>query len=226
MLRLRDDGSVPPDNPFVGKADYVPEIYSLGHRSPQGLAVHPETGAIWENEHGPLGGDEINIVLPGRNYGWPLVTFGNDYDGKKISELTSRPDLEAPFMYWVPSIAISGMTFYTGDRFPAWKGNAFVGAMFEGARAAPATSSASRSTKGRPIQREPILTELRQRIRDVRQGPDGLLYVLTDEDNGALLQDRARRCRFLTLIVTSQSLQTSASASAATARRVARRVRR
>ena len=118
VLRLRDDASVPPDNPFVGKADYLPEIYSLGHRSPQGLAVHPETGAIWENEHGPLDGDEINIVLPGRNYGWPLVTFGNDYDGKKISELTTRPDLEAPFMYWLPSIAISGMTFYTGDRFP------------------------------------------------------------------------------------------------------------
>jgi glucose/arabinose dehydrogenase len=188
VLRFRDDGTVPPDNPFVGKADYLPEIYSLGHRSPQGLAVHPETGAIWENEHGPLGGDEINIVLPGRNYGWPLVTFGNDYDGKKISELTTRPDLEAPFMYWLPSIAISGMTFYTGDRFPQWKGNAFVGAMFQGRTRGTGHIQRITFTEGRPIQREPILTELRQRIRDVRQGPDGLLYVLTDEDNGALLK--------------------------------------
>jgi glucose/arabinose dehydrogenase len=188
VLRLRDDGSVPPDNPFVGKPDYMPEIYSLGHRSPQGLAVHPATGAIWENEHGPLGGDEINIILPGRNYGWPLVTFGNDYDGKKITELTSRPDLEAPFMYWLPSIAISGMTFYTGDRFPAWKGNAFVGAMFQGRTRGTGHIQRVTFNDGRPIQREPILTELRQRIRDVRQGPDGLLYVLTDEDNGALLK--------------------------------------
>ena len=188
VLRLRDDGSVPPDNPFVGKADYVPEIYSLGHRSPQGLAVHPETGAIWENEHGPLGGDEINIILPGRNYGWPLVTFGNDYDGKKISELTSRPDLEAPFIYWLPSIAISGMTFYTGDRFPQWKGNAFVGSMFQGRTRGTGHIQRITFTEGRPLQREPILTELRQRIRDVRQGPDGLLYVLTDEDNGAVLR--------------------------------------
>jgi glucose/arabinose dehydrogenase len=188
VLRLRDDGSVPPDNPFVGKADHAPEIYSLGHRSPQGLTVHPDTGAIWENEHGPLGGDEINIVLPGRNYGWPLVTFGNDYDGKKISESTSRPDLEAPFMYWIPSIAISGMTFYTGDRFPAWKGNAFVGAMFEGRTRGTGHIQRITFNEGRPIQREPILTELRQRIRDVRQGPDGLLYALTDEDNGVVLR--------------------------------------
>jgi glucose/arabinose dehydrogenase len=188
VLRLRDDGSVPPDNPFVGKADYAPEIYSLGHRSPQGLAVHPETGAIWENEHGPLGGDEINIILPGRNYGWPLVTFGNDYDGKKVSELTSRPDLEAPFMYWIPSIAISGMTFYTGDRFPAWKGNAFVGSMFQGRTRGTGHIQRITFNEGRPIQREPILTELRQRIRDVRQGPDGLLYALTDEDNGVVLK--------------------------------------
>ena len=188
VLRLRDDGSVPPDNPFVGKSDYAPEIYSLGHRSPQGLAFHPETGALWENEHGPLGGDEINIVLPGRNYGWPLVTFGNDYDGKKISELTSRPDLEAPFMYWIPSIAISGMAFYTGDRFPAWKGNAFVGAMFQGRTRGTGHIQRITFNEGRPIQREPILTELRQRMRDIRQGADGLLYVLTDEDNGALLK--------------------------------------
>ena len=188
VLRLRDDGSVPPDNPFAGKPGYQPEIYSLGHRSPQGLAVHPDTGAIWENEHGPLGGDEINVVLSGRNYGWPLVTFGNDYDGKKISESTSRADLEPPFMYFVPSIAISGMAFYTGDRYPAWKGNLFVGAMFEGRTRGTGHLRRITFNEGRPVQREPILIELRQRIRDVRQGPDGLLYVLTDEDNGALLR--------------------------------------
>jgi glucose/arabinose dehydrogenase len=188
VLRLREDGSVPPDNPFVGKSGYAPEVYSLGHRSPQGLAMHPETGAIWENEHGPLGGDEINIILPGRNYGWPLVTFGTDYDGKKIADAAWRADLEAPFMYWVPSIAISGMSFYTGDRFPAWKGNAFVGALFEGRTRATGHIQRITFNEGRPIQREPILTDLHQRIRDVRPGPDGLLYVLTDENPGVLLR--------------------------------------
>jgi glucose/arabinose dehydrogenase len=189
MLRLRDDGSVPPDNPFVGRSGYQPEIYSLGHRSPQGLAFHPETGALWENEHGPLGGDELNVIQPGKNYGWPLVTYGTWYDGEKVSDATSRPDLEPPFVYWVPSIAVSGLAFYTGDRFPAWKGNVFVGAMFEGrTRGTGHLQRITLNEKGRPIQREPILTELRQRIRDVRQGPDGLLYLLTDEDNGMLLR--------------------------------------
>jgi glucose/arabinose dehydrogenase len=188
VLRLRDDGSVPPDNPFVGKAGFRPEIYSLGHRSPQGLAMQPETGAIWENEHGPLGGDEINIVLPGRNYGWPLVTFGMNYDGTKISELTSRPDLEPPLLYFVPSIAISGMAFYTGDKFPNWKGNLFVGSMFEGRTRGTGHLRRITFEEGHPIQREPILTELHQRIRDVRQGPDGLLYLLTDENPGVLLK--------------------------------------
>jgi len=189
VLRLRDDGSVPPDNPFVGKAGYLPEIYSVGHRSPQGLAMNPATGAIWENEHGPLGGDELNIILPGKNYGWPLVTFGTDYDGTKISDSTWRADLEAPFVYWVPSIAVSGLTFYTGDRFPAWKGNVFVGGMFQGrTRGTGHIQRIVLNPAGKPINREPLLTELRQRIRDVRQGPDGLLYVLTDEDAGMLLR--------------------------------------
>jgi glucose/arabinose dehydrogenase len=188
VIRLRDDGSVPPDNPFVGKAGYQPEIYSVGHRSPQGLAVHPETGEIWENEHGPLGGDELNIIKPGKNYGWPLVTFGTWYDGEKVSDATSRADLEAPFVYWVPSIAVSGLEFYTGDRFPAWKGNVFVGSMFEGRTRGTGHLQRITVVKGKPINREPILTELRQRIRDVRQGPDGLLYVLTEEDNGMLLR--------------------------------------
>jgi glucose/arabinose dehydrogenase len=189
VLRLRDDGSVPPDNPFVGKPGYLPEIYSLGHRSPQGLAMNPATGAIWENEHGPLGGDELNIILPGKNYGWPLVTFGTDYDGTKISDATWRADLEAPFVYWVPSIAVSGLTFYTGDRFSAWKGNVFVGGMFHGrTRGTGHLQRIVLNQAGKPINREPLLTELRQRIRDVRQGPDGLLYVLTDEDAGMLLR--------------------------------------
>ena len=188
VLRLRDDGSVPPDNPFIGKAGYSPEIYTLGHRSPQGLAMNPETGAIWENEHGPLGGDEVNVLLPGRNYGWPLVTFGMNYDGTKISDATWRADLEAPFMYWVPSIAISGMAFYTGDRFPNWKGNAFVGSMFEGRTRATGHLQRITFENGRPIQREPILTELHQRIRDVRVAPDGMLYLLTDENPGVVLK--------------------------------------
>jgi len=189
VLRLRDDGSVPPDNPFVGKQGYLPEIYSLGHRSPQGLAMNPATGALWENEHGPLGGDELNIIQAGKNYGWPLVTFGTDYDGTKVSDSTWRADLEAPFVYWVPSIAVSGLTFYTGDRFPAWKGNVFVGAMFQGrTRGTGHIQRIVINQAGRPINREPLLTELRQRIRDVRQGPDGLLYVLTDEDAGMLLR--------------------------------------
>jgi aldose sugar dehydrogenase len=189
VLRLRDDGTIPPDNPFVGRAGYQPEIYSLGHRSPQGLAMHPDTGALWENEHGPLGGDELNVLQPGRNYGWPLVTFGTDYDGTRISDATTRTDLEAPFVYWVPSIAVSGLTFYTGDRFPQWKGNVFVGAMFAGrSRGTGHLQRIVINAAGRPINREPMLAELRQRIRDVRQGPDGLLYLLTDEDAGMVLR--------------------------------------
>ena len=189
VLRLRDDGSVPPDNPFVGKAGYAPEIYSLGHRSEQGLALNPATGAIWENEHGPQGGDELNIILPGRNYGWPLVTFGINYNGENISDATWRADLEPPFIYWVPSIAVSGLSFYTGEKFPGWKGNVFVGSMFMGrTRATGHIQRVVLNEKGLPVQREPLLTELKQRIRDVRPGPDGLLYVLTEEDSGALLK--------------------------------------
>jgi aldose sugar dehydrogenase len=189
VLRLRDDGSVPADNPFVGKAGYAPEIYSLGHRSEQGLALNPATGAIWENEHGPQGGDELNIIRPGRNYGWPLVTFGINYNGENISDATWRADLEPPFIYWVPSIAVSGLSFYTGEKFPGWKGNIFVGSMFMGrTRATGHIQRIVLNEKALPVQREPLLTELKQRIRDVRPGPDGLLYVLTEEDSGALLK--------------------------------------
>ena len=185
---MRDDGTVPPDNPFVGKSGFKPEIYALGVRSPQGLAMNPETGAIWENEHGPLGGDEINVILPGKNYGWPLVTFGMDYDGTRISDLTSRADLEPPLLYFVPSIAPSGLMFYTGDKFPDWKGNLFVGSMFEGRTRGTGHLRRITFENGRPIQREPMLTELHQRIRDVRQGTDGLIYLLTDENPGVVLK--------------------------------------
>ena len=189
VLRLRDDGSPAPGNPFAGQQEYLPEIYSVGHRSPQGLAVHPATGELWENEHGPLGGDELNIVRAGKNYGWPLVTYGKDYDGTIISDVAVKPEFESPFMFWVPSIAISGLSFYTGDRLGPWKGNAFVGSMMEGrTRATGHVQRITFSDDGQPIQREPILAQLRQRIRDVRPGPDGLLYVLTDQNPGVLLR--------------------------------------
>jgi glucose/arabinose dehydrogenase len=190
VLRLSDDGSVPDDNPFVGNPDYLPEIYTLGHRSPQGLAVHPETGAIWENEHGPLGGDEINVLVAGANYGWPLVSYGTDYDGTQITETgeTSLPGMQPPLLYWVPSIAVSGLSFYEGDVFAAWRGNALVGALMRGRVRGTGHFQRITFENGRPITREPILLELRQRIRDVRPGPDGLIYVLTEENPGVLLR--------------------------------------
>ncbi len=189
VLRLNEDGTAPVDNPFAGKAGYLPEIYSVGHRSPQGLTFHPTTGDLWENEHGPLGGDEINIVRAGANYGWPLVTYGKNYDGTPVSDASTRAGYESPFMFWVPSIAISGLSFYTGEVLAAWKGNAFVGSMMEGrTRATGHVQRITFSDDGQPIQREPILGQLRQRIRDVRPGPDGLLYVLTDQNPGVLLR--------------------------------------
>jgi glucose/arabinose dehydrogenase len=189
VLRVRDDGSAPPDNPFQGRAGYRPEIYTLGHRNSLGLMVHPETGALWNNENGPNGGDEINIILPGRNYGWPLISFGRDYPGPRISEHPTREGMESPIVVWLPSIAVSGMTVYTGDRFPKWKGNVFVGSMRMGE--IPGTGHLERivfNDKTEELRRESLLRELRQRIRDVRQGPDGYLYLLTDEDDGALLR--------------------------------------
>jgi glucose/arabinose dehydrogenase len=189
VLRLRDDGTVPSDNPFIGRAGYRPEIYTLGHRNQLGLAVHPQTGALWSNENGPNGGDEINIIQPGRNYGWPVISFGRAYEGPRVSEVPWRDGMEPPLVFWVPSIAISGMAFYTGDRFPAWKGNVFVGSMRTGE--VPGTGHLERivfNDKQEELRRETMLTELRQRIRDVRQGPNGFLYVLTDEDPGAVLR--------------------------------------
>jgi|SRR5579871_1993637 len=189
ILRIRDDGSVPPDNPFIGRAGYRPEIYSLGHRNSLGLIVHPVTGVLWNNENGPNGGDEINVILPGRNYGWPAVSFGRDYAGPRISENPTREGFESPIVVWIPSIAVAGMAVYTGDRFPNWKGNVFVGSMRMGE--IPGTGHLERivfNARTEELRRESLLGELKQRIREVRQGPDGYLYLLTDEDDGAVLR--------------------------------------
>ncbi len=189
ILRLRDDGSVPPDNPFVNRAGYRPEIFTLGHRNTLALIVHPDTGDVWNSENGPNGGDEINIIQAGRNYGWPLVSFGREYPGPRVSEHPTRAGFESPLVSWIPSIAASGMTVYTGDRFPAWKGNVFVGGMRTGEiNGTGHLQRVAFTAKTEEIRRESMLGELRQRIREVRQGPDGLLYLLTDEDDGALLR--------------------------------------
>ena len=189
VLRLRDDGTVPPDNPFVGRTGYRPEIYTMGHRNALGLAVHPDTGAIWESENGPNGGDEINVLLPGKNYGWPVVSFGRFYLGPRVNDKPWQEGMEPPLVFWVPAIATSGLTFYTGDRFPQWKGSVFAGGMRQGE--VPRSGHLDRidfNDKWEELHRESMFWELRQRIRDVRQGPDGLLYVLTAETDGALLR--------------------------------------
>jgi aldose sugar dehydrogenase len=189
VLRLGDDGSVPPDNPFVGQAGHRAEVYTLGHRSALGLALNPFTGEMWQNENGPNGGDEINILKPGRNYGWPLVSYGRTYQGPWQVSPPGHPGFEAPVVIWIPAIAVSGMTFYTGDKFPKWKGDVFVGSLRTGE--IPGTGHLERilfNDKWEELRREALLRELRQRIRDVRQGPDGLLYALTDEKEGAVLR--------------------------------------
>ena len=187
LLRVRDDGSVPPDNPFVGRAGYKPEIFSMGHRTQLGMALNPETGELWAGEQGPNGGDEINIIKAGRNYGWPIVSYGRSYPGQRLG--TSRADMEEPTVIWIPSIAVSGLTFYTGDVFPGWKRNIFVGGLRQGE--SPRTGQIQRiefNEKWEEIRREPMFRDLQQRIRDVRQGPDGYLYALTEEEDGALLR--------------------------------------
>ena len=188
IMRIRPDGSVPPDNPFVGKAGYLPEIYSMGHRNPTGFAIHPDTGVLWEAEQGPQGGDEINIIVPGKNYGWPIVTYGRDYDGTFMTKQPWREDFQVPMVFWVPSIAAAGITFYTGDKLPAWKGNLFVSGMVE-ARI-PNSGQIQRIVlnKDGEIRREAFFRDFRQRIRHVSQSPDGYLYVLTDEDPGVVLK--------------------------------------
>ncbi len=189
VLHLDADGSVPKDNPYVGRADARPEVFSYGHRDQLGLTVQPGTGAVLNAEHGPNGGDEINLILPGHNYGWPKISFGRSYEGPRISESPVAEGIDQPLVVWLPSIAPSGLTFYSGDRFPNWKGNLFVGSSRRGE--VPRTGGLERvvmNDKLEELRRETLLTELHQRIRDVRQGPDGLIYVVTDEDDGALLR--------------------------------------
>ncbi|WP_028467636.1 PQQ-dependent sugar dehydrogenase [Nisaea denitrificans] len=182
IARIEDDGSVPPDNPFVGRSGALPEIYSYGHRNVQGMALRPGTSTIWAQEHGPRGGDEVNILRPGRNYGWPAITYGIDYSGAIISDKTAMPGMEQPVVYWVPSIAPSGMEFYDGDKFPNWRGNLFVGAL--------AHMHLRRLVLDgdRVTEQEVLLEGLEERIRAVKQGPDGYLYVLTDSSAGDLLR--------------------------------------
>jgi len=188
-LRLKDDGTVPRDNPFVGKAGYRPEIYTLGHRNILGLAMNPENGAIWSVENGPNGGDEVNELLPGRNYGWPVIGNGRFYLGPRVSVNPYRENMEPPVAYWVPAIAPSGLTFYTGDKFAQWKNNLFVGSMRQGEIARSGhLERFDFNEKWEELHREGMLRDLQQRIRDVRQGPDGYLYLLTAEDAGALMK--------------------------------------
>jgi glucose/arabinose dehydrogenase len=182
LIRIAPDGSIPKDNPFVGKQNARPEIWSYGHRNPQGLAFNPASGQLWEQEHGPRGGDEVNIIGKGKNYGWPVIGYGIDYSGAKIHESTHKAGMEQPLKYWVPSIAPSGMAFYTGDLFPGWKGNLFVGAL-------KAQMLVRLTLDGNSVTREErLLHDLGERIRDVRQGPDGALYLLTDNNAGRILR--------------------------------------
>jgi glucose/arabinose dehydrogenase len=189
ILRLNDDGTVPADNPFNGRAGHKPEVYSFGHRNSLGLAVNPATGQMWQNEMGPNGGDEINILKPGANYGWPLVSLGRSYPGPWQSPTFSKDGFESPVVYWMPSISLSGMTFYTGSKLPKWKGDIFVGGQRTGE--IPGTGHLERvlvNDKLEELRRESLLVPLRMRIRDVRQGPDELLYVLVDHENGGVLR--------------------------------------
>lgn len=182
VIRLLPDGGVPPDNPVVGREGAQPEIWSWGHRNPQGAALHPETGVLWTVEHGAMGGDEINIPQPGLNYGWPVITYGRDYSGRRIGEGTEREGMEQPVYYWDPSIAPSGMAFYTGDRYPGWQGNLFIGSLKFGLLVRLELDG------DRVVREERLLRGLGERIRDVRQGPDGYLYLLTDERDGRVVR--------------------------------------
>jgi len=188
ILRLTDEGKVPPDNPFVGRADARPEIFTMGHRTFLRMAKHPLTGAIWQIENGPNGGDEVNILEPGTNYGWPLVSLGRTYAGPWQGPF-SKEGFRDPIIYWMPAIAVSSITFYTGDRLPKWKGDVFVSGMRYGE--IPGTGQLHRILINKDLEelrREPLLVDLRRRIRDVKQGRDGLLYVLTDEADAVMLR--------------------------------------
>lgn len=190
VLRLNDDGSAPKDNPFAGRPGHKPELYALGIRNAMGLYFHPDTGALWETENGPQGGDEINIIQAGKNYGWPVISYGRAYTGEltggtgPVSDQPFAQGMEQPWLFWSPSISLAAITFYTGNRFPDWKGNIFVGGLIGTQLDRIVLSPTNRL----PIRRQSLLTELKQRIREVRQGPDELLYLLTDEENGALLR--------------------------------------
>jgi glucose/arabinose dehydrogenase len=184
VIRLHDDGRVPADNPFAGRSGWKPEIYSIGHRNIQGAALHPQTGELWTHEHGPQGGDEINIVRAGNNYGWPVITYGVNYGlGTRIGEGTHRPGMVQPLHTWLPtSIAPSGLAFYDGERFPRWRGDLFVGALRE------QMLVRLRFDGTRLVEEEHLLKEELGRIRDVRSGPDGYLYLLTDQRRGKLVR--------------------------------------
>ena len=181
VIRLHDDGRVPADNPFVGKPGWKPEKYTFGNRNIQGAALHPRTGQLWTHEHGPQGGDEVNVIRAGVNYGWPVITYGVNYGiGTKIGEGSHKPGMAQPLHYWVPSIAPSGMAFYTGNRFPAWRGDLFLGALRD------QVLVRLKLDGDKIVSEERMLKNVLGRIRDVRSGPDGYLYLLTDESNGAL----------------------------------------
>lgn len=182
VIRIRPDGSVPGDNPFVSRDDARPEIWSYGHRNVQGAALHPETGELWTVEHGAMGGDELNRPQAGRNYGWPVITYGRDYTGRRIGEGTAKPGMEQPVYYWDPSIAPSGMAWYSGRRLPGWQGNLFVTSLKFGILARLELRD------GRVVHEERLFGGLNTRLRDVREGPDGLLYLLTDESQGRILR--------------------------------------
>ena len=182
IFRFTADGGVPRDNPFIGKSEAQPEIFSYGHRNVQGAALNPKTGVLWVHEHGPQGGDEVNILKYGANYGWPVITYGEEYGGGSISNFTHKEGMEQPVLYWVPSIAPSGMTFYDGERFPRWKGDLFVGAL-RGAHLRRLSFK-----EDLVIGQEQLLVELEERIRDVREGPDGYIYILTDSSNASLIR--------------------------------------
>ena len=189
ILRLNDDGTAAADNPFVGRAGYKPEVYALGIRNSMGLAFHPDTGELWETENGPQGGDEINIIRAGKNYGWPTVSFGRSYGGDvtgdtgPVVDQLATPGTERPLLFWSPSIALSGIVFYRGNRFPEWRDSIFAGALV-----GTQLQRIVLNQRGLVVRRYPLLFELHQRIMDVKQGPDGLLYLTTDESAGALLR--------------------------------------
>ena len=182
IVRINPDGTVPRDNPFVNRPGALPEIWSYGHRNLQGGVLHPETGQLWTVEHGARGGDELNRPEAGRNYGWPVVTYGVDYSGMRIGEGTGKEGIEQPVYYWDPVIAPSGLMVYTGDAFPGWKGNFIIGSMTPGALVRLVMEN------GRVVREERYLGELRERIRDVQQGPDGFIYAVTDSREGRVLR--------------------------------------